>query len=620
MLDDNTKCLEASQKIIWINHSDTTINNLPFYMYFNSFKNSESTFMRSAEGNIFGNDFSKRTKEEWGWIEITKISIDGIDYSNKGHYVQYDDQNEFDESVFEIPLEENIDPGDTIYIDLNFEAKIPLIFARAGYQRESFYNIVHWFPQLGVWEKSSEGSWQWNCHQFFRRTEFFAEFGNYDVEITLDDKLVVGASGCKISEKKNQDGTKTLLFHGEDIIDFAWCAYPHFKVYEDQWEHVHIRILIPPEHEHLHPRIIKALKHGLAYMTENVGPYPYNTITVMDPPLLGLNAGFMEYPTFITIGSFAIFPKGIRTLESLVLHEFAHQYFMGIVATNEKEEPWMDEGFVTYYEDKIMEDMCQCKSSLINLLGYKVNNSSFTRQEYTSLTNPSTGSIARPGWEHKEAFKGIIYAKTATMLKTLEGLLGSQNMKNLIQGYYKKYKFKHPEGADFKNLTKAFVNSNNLSEDINVDRFFSQLLEGTEVCDYSVGSITYFRNHKNIGWFGQYKNKIFKKATPNELITSKVVLHRKGGVVLPVNIRFVYQDGTEIIERWSGEENYIEYFFENTKKITCVEIDPDQKIYIDLDFTNNSMTSYHNTTPILKAASKGVYWFSQALQSMFFTL
>jgi len=615
-LDNQTKCLEATQELIWINHSPDTVYAMHFYMYQNAFKNTESTFIKTSEGAVFGNDVSKRPKDDWGWIEVLSAKRSGKELINNARYIQPDDDNTDDETVLQIPLDYPLLPGDTLFLQMEWAEKIPKIFARSGYEREDFFNMVHWFPQAGVWEQDKTGKWGWNCHQFHRRTEFYGDFGVYDVNITLSNNLIIGASGCEVDNKDNGDGTKTVSYHAEDVIDFAWCAYPHFKVVEDQWEHVYIRLLIPPEHYHHRHRIISAVKHSLQYLSEHVGPYYYSSITIMDPPLLGLKSGFMEYPTYITGGSFAIFPSGIRTLESLIVHEFSHQYFMGMIASNEKEEPWLDEGFVTFHEDKIMESMYGIDGSLFNILGYKVNNSSFSRHEYVSLSNPSCGPIARSGWEITEGFKGITYSKTATMLKTMEGMMGEQELVQLMKGYFTKYCFKHPRGKDFIDHVKDFLVSSSKPDALgDINLFFDQIVYGTDVLDYSVAGISYFKDVSGKGIFDTNGTKEYKEGKKEELINSKALLHRKGGVILPVDVRFTFENGEVINTLWCGEERSKTFIFKRNSKLVTVEIDPEMKLYLDLNLNNNSLTSKAKITPALKIASKVMYWVNNMVQT-----
>ncbi|NNC94392.1 MAG: M1 family metallopeptidase [Chitinophagales bacterium] len=614
-LDNENKMLQADQFLQWVNHSSDTVFSIHFSMYTNAFRNSQSTFMLSTEGNLFGNSLKDRPEEDWGWLDVSSAKRNGIELIDKASYIHPDDDNEEDKTVLEIVLDTPLNPGDTLQLEMKWEQKIPKLFSRLGYQRQEFYNMVHWFPKMGVWEKDREGKWGWNCHQAHRRTEFYGDFAIYDVSITLPDHLIFGASGCKVNETDLGDGRKTIRHIGKDIISFAWCAYPYFHVVEDQWEHVYIRLLIPPEHCHHRHRIIATVKHSLKYLSDKVGLYPYNSITIMDPPLHALNSGFMEYPTYITGGSFAIFPKGMHSMESLIAHEFAHQYFMAIIATNEKEEPWLDEGFTTYHEDKIMESMYGLNGSLFRILGYKVNNSSFSRHEYVALPNPSTGSVARSGWQIKEGYKGIIYSKTATILKTMEGMMGEELFVDMMRGYYQKYKFAHPRGEDFIDHVKSFLATSSNKDALgDVDLFFEQLIYGTDKLDYQATEITYFTPIHKVGFFGTNKDYVEEEST--DTIVSKALVHRLGAVVLPVDVRFTFENGDVINTKWSGKERAKFFYLKNTSRLTTIEIDPENKLYIDIDLNNNSLSLKSGKSPSIKIASKVMYFIHNIIQTL----
>jgi len=457
-LDHEAKKIVATQEVIWINSSPDTISELRMYMYFNSFKNTESTFIKGANGQVFGEDIGNREADTWGWINVDEIvERGGSNLTKRQKYIQPDDGNKEDQSVLSIGLVDAILPGDTLILDMVFTAKIPEIIARAGYSKDDYFHIVHWFPQMGVYERLISGEWGWNCHQFMQNTEFYADFGEYDVSITASDHLIFGASGCLVDEKDNGDGTKTSSYHVEDVIGFAWNAYPYYDVQEEQWEHVNIRLLIPQEHKYLGPRYITSIRQALEYLYEHVGRYPFPQITVIDPPLHGLRSGLMEYPTLITAGTVYGMPEKVHNMESLAIHEFAHQYFMMMLASNEKEEAWVDEGFVTYYEDRIIDHYYGDDCGYYSFWGYQTGNQALSRVEYTGMNNHRVGSIARPGWEFKEGRKELQYAKTATMLRTLERTIGIDAMDRLMKTYFEKFKFTHPRGTDFVNTANAFI-------------------------------------------------------------------------------------------------------------------------------------------------------------------
>jgi len=318
----------------------------------------------------------------------------------------------------------------------------------------------------------------------------------------------------------------------------------------------------------------------LEYLDENIGKYPYPKITVVDPPVHTLNSGFMEYPMMITCATFYGIPKNIRSVESLVIHEFTHMYFMATLASNEKEEAWLDEGFVTYYEDRILDHYYGEKEAFFNIAGFRSGNAENTRLEYTGLPNPRIGTIARPGWEFDGAFKGLIYAKTATMLKTLEGIVTRPVMDEIIQTYYEAFKFKHPKEADFRGIVDLVLSKHKLALPFDVSTYFDQCLHETYICDFELVKI---EDHK-------------------------IEVRQNGDLEIPVEIKITYYDGRPEYVVWDGKGKSKVFNFDQKPIIRSAQIDPDQKVYLDINFTNNSKTIETNTKPIVKYASKSQNW------------
>jgi Peptidase family M1 domain len=616
-LDEATRRLDATQTVTFTNHSPEPIKVLRFYMYFNSFKNTESTFLKGAS-NIFGQSFINRKAAEWGWIELEKITRKGVNLAKK--YIQLDDGNVTDQSVLEVVLDKPISPNETAVFDLKWQAQIPKTIARAGYSRD-FYHLCHWFPQLGVFEQDLFGKWDWNCHQFNRQNEFYADFGNYDVTITAPNKFVMGATGCLVSESTTTNGLKTRHYHAEDVIDFAWTIYPDFVEQKETWENVQIRLLIPPEHAYLGKRYISSIRFALKYLEKHVGPYPYPTITIIDPPFHGLRAGLMEYPTLVTVGTFYGSPSGIRLMESLVVHEFTHQYFMQMLASNEKEEPWLDEGFVTYFEDRIIDAHYGYKKSLYDILGYKHDNRELSRLEYTTMQNPREGAPARPGWEFNETtFKPLIYSKSATTLRTVEQLIGTDKMDDIIKTYFERWKFKHPRGNDFVAVLKeklATEKDTLLAQ--NVIKLFQKSIYGASVLDYAVVSIY---NDYLPASQGVYGDSIAtfkaKDGSGQQTLLSKIQVNRMGDWVFPVELLVTFEDKTTQTLTWSGIEGSHVFEIQGKSKILSAQIDPQQKLSLDLDLNNNSLTLKPSPVAGWKYAAKTVFWVQNILQTLSF--
>lgn len=621
-LDDHSKTIDATQTIRFTNTSPEPVGELRMYMYLNAFKNTQSTFLKGT-GQIFGQGFINRTQDEWGWIDVEKISrTGGADLSGNMHYVQPDDTNTEDQSVLEVTLDKPVLPGETAVFNLTWRAKMPKTIARAGYSKD-FYLFCHWFPQLGVWEENKEGKWDWNCHQFHRMTEFYADFGVYDVHITTDNKFVVGASGCMLSEKNNGNGTTTRHYHVEDVIDFAWSVYPGFTVQEDRWKDVYIRLLIAPEHAKLGPRYLHALKFALAYLDQHVGKYPYASITVVDPPFHGLRSGLMEYPTLITTGTLYGMPENIRMTESLVVHEFVHQYFMGMVASNEKEEAWLDEGFVTYFEDRIIDAAYGEKQSLVDIFGYRIDNREQTRVEYTNMANPRDGIVARPGWQFSDAnFKALIYSKTATTLRTVQELVGEAAMDRIIMAYFEKWKFRHPKGADFMAvLQEELMRSQDTVFARQVYGLVEKSIYQALVLDYAVVRISNEDLPAPQGIYGKNASaSTYQDGSGMRTSLSKVEVQRKGDWIFPVEVLVTFEDGSTQTMHWSGEEGAKVFEWSGSAKVVSAQIDPQHKIGLDVDTNNNSLTLAPASAPLWKYTVKTVFWVQSLMQNLSFLM
>ncbi len=597
-LDHATKRLDASTNLLFINGSTVPIKELRFYMYLNSFKNKKSSFLKGTN-EIFGQSFQNRADDEWGWIEIDKIlkeqTSTPVDLTSQLKYIQPNDQNTEDQSVLSLPLDKALLPGDTIELNLLWKAKMPKTIARMGYSND-FYLFCHWFPQLGVFEQDKNGSWGWNCHQAFRNTEYYADFSDYDVHLTLDPKFIVGASGCLINKYMNQDGSVSYHYHADKVIDFAWSIDPNFLKIEDIWKHVNIQLLLPKDYSSQIERNLHIIKYALEYFDQHVGLYPYPSITVVCPPFHGLQSGLMEYPTLITTGSFFGMPAEIRFSESLVAHEFSHQYFMAVIATNEKEEPWLDEGFATYFEDRITDAAFGKKSALLNLSGFRMGNRERTRIEYTGMKNPAEGISARPGWDFNQTnYKPLIYSKTATALHTLQNLIGEEKMDLIIKTYFEQWKFKHPKAADFMHLlqNELYKNTDSLLAKQCYTLFYEAVFEAKTI-DYSVTSI------------------VNSKTNSNNI--SAVTVHRAGDWIIPVDIIVSFEDGSQKELNWSGKEVDKQFEFQTNSKIISAHIDPNQKLLVDLNLNNNSLSLQQHNGPIWSYSAKIIMWLQSLLQ------
>ena len=587
-LDHKGKNASCIQKLNWKNTSPDTLRELRFYMYMNAFKDLKSTYLKNTR-KMFGQDLNNRTEKEWGHIEVTQaVDRNGNDLVQNQEYIQPNDGNVLDETVLSIPLEMPLLPGEVIELDMNFDVKLPRTIVRSGYGPRDFFLFVHWFPQVCVYEPKVDGNWGWNSHQFMPGTEFFSDFGDYNVEIYASDHLVIGGSGCKTFSGKvlGTIGEQLVRFQAHDLIDFGWVAYPEYETYTSTYGDTDIEILMVPEHCAFADRYLKAIEQSLEYLEKHVGKYPYPKITVVDPPTHTLNSGFMEYPMMITGATAYGIPRSVRSVESLVIHEFTHMYFMASLASNEKEEAWLDEGFVTYFEDRILDHYYGNQSSLFDVLGVRSGNAQQSRNEYVSMENPNLGKIARPGWEFDGGFKSLIYAKTATAFKTMERIIGSGIMDEIIKTYFERHKFTHPKEADLRKIIKEVLEKN--ASNFESDKYLDQVLHATSSINFKMVDIN------------------------NSTKTIEAI--REGNFEIGTEVLIMFKDGSSKTVYWKGSEKYFKHTFSSSKEVISAHIDPEQKIYLDLNLNNNSITLDPNKKPLYKYAAKLGHWLQAVSQ------
>ena len=594
-LDPVSRIVNGHMILDWKNPSQDTIRELRFHMYLNAFKNSESTFWIESGGKLRGIRARGNDSLIWGWEKILKMeTAGGVDLTGGIRYIHPDDQNDKDQTVLSVPLPEPVMPGDSIRLFIDFRSKLPRIFARTGYF-DDYFLVAQWFPKIGVYEPAGMRyavKGQWNCHQFHAHSEFYANFSVYKVNITLPEKFIVGAVGELTGKKQNDDGTVTWHYEAYDVVDFAWTASPHFKVVNDQWKDVKIRVLLQPEHFDQADRHTQSVKAALSFFNAHLGTYPYKTLTIVDPPLGGGGSGGMEYPTFFTAGCFWKMSPRVRFTEDVVIHEFGHNYFMGILATNEFEEAWMDEGFNTWFETRIMDSTYGVKTSFVGFPKFHFGDLESQRLRYTTMKDPKISEVFNTAWGFPEgAYSAMSYSKTTTWMETLHRLVGDRTMDDIMKTYYQRWKFKHPCGRDFIAVVNEVVKKEHGNEfGENMNWFFDDVLYGTDVCDYKLAGISNKKVKPTEGIFDADGRMIYKGRTKSKNVSyhSKVVIERLGEVIMPEEVLIHFENGKEITEKWDGKARVQTYSFTAPEKVVWARIDPENKILIDINLTNNS--------------------------------
>ena len=600
--DAEKHVVDATEVLTYHNLTGEALDHFPFHLYQNAFQ-PNATWVRETKVQG-GRDvsYAKWEEKDFGTEEIKSLEVVGQgDLTSTVQYIQPDDGNKDDKTVVDVHLPKAIAPGAYVQFKIAFQTKFPETQARSGWKRD-FVLGGQWFPKVGVWWHGA-----WNCHQYHAFTEFFADFGVYDVKLTVAQFEVVGASGVKVGEVNNPDNTKTVAYHGDDIHDFAWTASPRYKVKEDgvfqgQMGPVHMRILMQPAHWSQVERHETILRESLEHFESWYGPYPYKTITLVDPE--GAGAGGMEYPTFITGDTTWFMPEGLHLPELVIEHEFGHQYWYGMVATNEFEDAWMDEGINSYSEVKVLDSILGKNTSILNLAGATVGERELQRGSYAEVAD--IDPIAQKAYDYynNSSYGGITYGKTASVLLTLEGIIGEDTMDKAMRTYFMKYRFTHPTKADFLDTIQE-VSGKDLKW------YFDQAIYGSQVMDYKVLRIESFP----VNWY-EKKKSAFEKGDKNTVYRSYVWLQRKGDFVMPVEVEIKCDNGEKVREHWDGASRWTRFAYEKKAKVESAEIDPDHKIQIDRNDFNNSYTAEPHGKPARKLTNYWLFvtqWLGQAL-------
>ncbi len=568
-LDAEAKTLTARETITYTNTTADPIPDLTFHLYLNAFRDRDSLFLQEGYGHRgYGWD-----SDHPGWIEVTGIRLaDGTPLAL---------EEIEDGTLAHADLPAPVAPGETVEIALDFAAQLPRVFARTGYV-DDFFMVGQWFPKLGVWQDGA-----WNAYPFYPNAEFYADFGTYDVAITLPSEYVTGGTGLLTSTADNGDGTQTVRYHAEDVIDFSWTASPHFQQATRQVDGVEIAYLYLPEHEWTVERALDAAEAAVSHYGRWYGPYPYARLTVVDVPDDGEGAGGMEYPTLITAGTMSMLGVGPglvqsgieRTLEVVIIHEVGHQWWQSMVAFNEVEEPWLDEGLTDYSALRVLEAVYGVNTSMFDAGNVQMGYLDSQRMNY--LLSPNLPMYG-PAWDFDMLDYGIAtYSKPVLSLRTLERVLGDEVMVDVMSTFFRRYQFAHPGTEDFRAVAEE-VSGQDLAW------FFDGLVYGDDVLNYTVTAVD----------------------------EQSVTIVRQGDLVVPTEILVTFTDGSTVMEPWDGAEAEVTLTYPDRAPVLSAEVDPERKIVVDLHWADNGLSRRLEVSPWLALVTRTLYAIQNVLLVM----
>jgi hypothetical protein len=474
-LNDADNTLTGFEQIDYYNNSPDTLYFIWIHLWPNAYKNDKTAFsdQRLENGST---DFYFSEENKKGYINQLNFKVDNVNATTEDHPQHQD--------IVKLLLSTALAPGKSIKIETPFHVKLPYPFSRMGHVAQS-YQITQWYPKPAVYDKTG-----WHEMPYLDLGEFYSEFGNFDVKITLPENYVVAATGelqnegekkwlkeFKVldnevenkSKKNNRTSdinktnitssskSKTLHYIQNNVHDFAWFADKTFTVQYDSIKLSSGRVIdaysfVLPKNKELWKNSIAITKKSILSKTEWLGEYPYNVVSVVDDA--AIKPGGMEYPTItvLTSGGSEV------ALESVINHEIGHNWFYGILATNERTFPWMDEGMNTYYDRRYAAKYYDAKNGNKFFPNAKsIANKIPDYPEAMALHSIIKVKKDQPINTVSEKLSSLnyglsAYIKAGEWMMLLEKELGTAMFDSCMKEYYRRWQFKHPTPEDFRNI------------------------------------------------------------------------------------------------------------------------------------------------------------------------
>jgi hypothetical protein len=575
-----TNQFTGKQKLEYWNNSPDTLTRVFYHLYFNAFQPNSMMDTRSRrQGSIVlrtdrnGNDivdWDQRVKdriqklkpEEYGYQKILSLKMNGRPQKFK-----------VEETILEVRLDKPILPKSKVVFDMDFEAQVPLQIRRSGRDNPTTkvrYSMSQWYPK--ICEYDYEG---WHPTPYVAR-EFYGVWGDFDVSISIAKNYILGGTGYLQNPNQVGYGYETpgavvnrppgekLTWHfiAPNVHDFMWAADPDYvHVSRKLRDNLTFHVLYKPTNATAAQweALLDMAQKALPYIEKTFGAYPYNQYSFVHG-----GDGGMEYP----MATLIIGPGA-------ALHEWMHSWYYGMLGTNESLYPWMDEGFTQYAEDRIA--------------AYLSGSTAFAQADnYASYFNLVRSSKEEPLSTHADhyntnfAYGSAVYSKGAVFMEQLGYIVGNAVRDKILLEYYRLWRFKHPNAADFMRVAEKV-------SDMKLDWYKEYWINSTKTIDYGVDSL----------WEEGGKTKIRVK--------------RIGLMPMPVDLQLTFRDGSKEmhyipLDLMYGEKSAITndipwkvydpwhwtsttYTVETSRKltdITVAEIDPSQQM-ADVERKNNRL-------------------------------
>ncbi|MGD9899519.1 MAG: M1 family aminopeptidase [Calditrichaceae bacterium] len=475
-LDPFLHRVDANQELLYTNHSPDTLKIIYFHLYMNKYK----------AGALTEDGIRKNT--------VGSMEIFGIK-ENDSTQTNY----EIDRTLMKVTLRDPLPPEYSVRFKLKFAAKLPPASGRYGYYGEH-YDVGNWFPVPVVYDRAG-----WHLHQHIDN-EFYQEWGDFRVNLRVPKGYIVGATGNLLNPgtalkdttwevrdwfKHNIDDTTTTLwqFEAQQVHDFAWTADPDYVLYQTTFDGITLNVLAMDYNAEGWRQITEWGPRAMRFLVENFGEYPYRQMTVADTYIA---SGGMEYPNIVFINTYIQPEYALTHFRAVIIHEIAHNWFYGLLGSNQTEYEWLDEGFTSYAEIMGMEALFGTRDNysynrndwFSRYFGFEIDIRQSSMLNYLEWAR--AGEETDPINTFPDQFRNGIYIsqydKMANVLMMLKSVLGDSVFEAGLKNYYNEWRFKHPYPDDFISVMEKTANHD-------LDWFFDQWLNSTRQLEYGVGSI-----------------------------------------------------------------------------------------------------------------------------------
>lgn len=463
-LDDKNKILDAQMTMEYINHSPDTLEFIWFHLWPNAYSSPRTALAKQLSGK------KNSTKYFQG---KNRGSISGLSFEIGGQKLQTEPDPDHPD-ILKVVLGNQLMPGQKIELKTPFRVKLPIYFSRSGYHEDQFM-ICQWYPKPAVYDRNG-----WHAFPYLDQGEFYSEYGSFAVNITLPSAYIVGATGTLLTREELEKyrevgsrnysqhinnsanskpaayaasgpGKKTLQFKADSVHDFAWFADRDFVIMYDtlglkEEKVIDVFSFSQPNGNKQWSNSIGFIEDAVRHYSGWIGDYPYPTVAAVEGPR-NVSSGGMEYPMITLITSPG---AGRESLDAVITHEVGHNWFYSILGSNERRDPWMDEGLNTYFEFVYEAKKYRSNYLFGNSIPKEMRSLSLDNFLKALFQAMNTIEAQKPvathstEFDNEEEYGMVAYLKTSVWVYLLKEYMGDENFLRGIQQYYSDWKFRHP--------------------------------------------------------------------------------------------------------------------------------------------------------------------------------